>query len=199
MYWLRKNGRIACSRPSPLNGKTPQELCVMAETRKLLLLLLTQTEETSPELRAAIETALRHRARRSAPFLPLNDEQRLAWLDEVSHILCRLDLPGHFQSGQAYRVECHDIPIRQLTTRKRVIGNGQEEVLITGAELLITLRDDDRRLHAFCHSELPADPRLHAIHPLPVLVEHFTIPAAHDITKVFPATYQKHKTTLEAL
>jgi hypothetical protein len=198
-HWLRKNGTIATARRSALSGKTPAELVLMAETRKLLQLLLhSEQESVSPDLRAAIEAMLRARLRRTAPFMPLNDEQRIAWLDEVTHITCRLDLCDSFTTGSTYRVACQDSPTSHIIDRQTMHGVA-EEVLITGNELVINIADDHARIHTFCHTSLPDDPGIHARHPLATLVAHFTIPPAPDITQVYPSTYAKLKNELAAL
>lgn len=198
-HWLRKNGTIATARRSALSGKTPAELVLMAETRKLLQLLLhSEQESVSPDLRAAIEAMLRARLRRTAPFMPLNDEQRIAWLDEVTHITCRLDLGDCFTAGSTYRVACQDSPTSHIIDRQTMHGVA-EEVLITGNELVINIADNLSRIHTFCHTSLPDDPGIHAQHPLETLVAHFTIPPAPDITQVYPSTYAKLKAQLAAL
>ena len=198
-HWLRKNGTIATTRRSALTGKTPAELVLMAETRKLLQLLLhSKQENISPDLRTAIEAMLRARLRRTAPFTPLNDEQRIAWLDEVTHITCRLELGDSFTAGSTYRVLCNDCPTSHIINRQTIQG-GYEEVLISGNELVIKIDDDQKRIHTFCHASLPDEPGIHARHPLAILVAHFTVPQAPDITQVYPSTYAKLKAQLEAL
>lgn len=198
-HWLRKNGTIATARRSALTGKTPAELVLMAETRKLLQLLLhSKQESVSPDLRAAIEAILRARLRRTAPFLPLNDEQRIAWLDEVTHISCHTDLDTSFTAGSNYRVLCNDCPTSHIIDRQTMHGV-TEEVLITGNEFLINIADNHTRIHTFCHADLPETPDIHARHPLATLVAHFTIPPAPDITQVYPSTYAKLKNELAAL
>jgi hypothetical protein len=198
-HWLRKNGTIATATRSVLNGKTPAELVLMAETRKLLQLLLhSQTEHISPELRENIQMMLRVRLRRTAPFLPLNNEQRIAWLDEHTHIDCRLDLGDSFTAGSTYRVACQDLPTSHIIDRQTMHGIA-EEVLISGNELVIHISDNHSRIHTFCHTSLPDDPFVQAHHPLETLIAHFTIPAAPDITQVYPSTYAKLKAQLAAL
>jgi hypothetical protein len=198
-HWLRKNGTIATTRRSALTGKTPAELVLMAETRKLLQLLLhSKQENISPELRAAIEAMLRTRLRRTAPFRPLNDEQRIAWLDEVTHIVCRLELDDAFTTGSTYRVLCNDCPTSHIIDRQTIHG-GYEEVLITGNEMLINIADDQQRIHTFCHASLPDEAGVYARHTLTTLTTHFAVPQALDITQVYPSTYAKLKAQLEAL
>jgi len=198
-HWLRKNGTIATARRSALSGKTPAELVLMAETRKLLQLLLhSEQESVSPELRTAIEAILRARLRRTAPFMPLNEEQRIAWLDEVTHITCRTDLDDSFTAGSTYRVVCQDSPTSHIIDRQTMHGVAEEDQ-ITGNELVIHIADDHARIHTFCHTSLPDEDGIHARHPLASLIAHFTIPPAPDITQIYPATFAKLKTQLAAL
>ena len=77
--------------------------------------------------------------------------------------------------------------------------DGTEEVLITGHELLVTVRDSRKRLHAFCHTGIPTDIEIHKLHHTQYLLNHFAIPDAPDITKVYPATYAKHRAFLSSL
>jgi hypothetical protein len=202
-YWLRPNGNIATSTPSPLNGKSLHELIIMAETRRLLQLLIhSKREETSPDLITTIEALLRSRLRRTSPFLPLNEHQRIAWLDEYTHIQCRAPLAEFFAAGESYRVDCHDAPTSQIVDRQ-TLGGQPEEVLVTGRELLITVRDRKRHVHAFSHAEIPADPNIdidiHFTHHIQALIDHFLIPPTPDITRVYPSTYKKYKEALSNL
>ena len=198
-HWLRKNGTIATARRSVLTGKTTGELVLMAETRKLLQLLLhSKTECVSPDLRDNIQMLLRVRLRRTAPFLPLHEEQRIAWLDEHTHIDCHTDLGAAFTAGTSYRVHCNDCPTSHIIDRQTMHG-GTEEVLITGNELIINIIDNCSLIHAFCHATLPKTLDIYATHPLQTLIAHFTIPPAPDITQVYPSTYAKLKNELTAL
>jgi hypothetical protein len=198
-FWLTKKGLIASKPQSLLSGKTPAEAIVMSETRRLLQLLINDpTAKVSADLRIAAKGALRHRSRRTAPFLPLSPEHRLGWLDEFSHLECQVDLPGAFSTENAYRHNCHDVPTRRIIERNTMSGD-TEEVLVSGVEMLVTIHDDLRRLHAFANFEVPEDPRIHAIHDLQTLLIHFKIPKAPDITKILPATHKKLISTLQAI
>lgn len=196
-YWLRKSGNIACARHSPINNKRPEELVIMAETRKLALHLLA-SDDISPDLRSALELLMRARLRRTAPFMPLSAEQRMGWLDEVAHIACRADLPHSFTAGKSYSVSCNTSPTRQIIPRQNINGS-TEDVLITGTELLITIKDNLNRPHCFCHVTPPLDLLIHQSHPLTTLMAHFEIPPAPDITSIFPNRYRKYTEELTAL
>jgi hypothetical protein len=198
-YWLNKRGVIASKPVSLLSGKSPAEAVLLPETRCLLREVLNDPSATvSPDLHIAAKQALRHLARRTAPFLPLSPEHRLGWLWEFPRLECRRDWPGAFTRDYAYRHYCHDVATRRLILRKTPSG-ATEEVLVSGIEMLVTIHDDQKRLHAFANFPVPEDPRIHAIHDLQRLLDHFIIPSAKDITQILPAAYQQLKTTLAAL
>ena len=198
-YWLNKRGVIASKPASLLSGKTPAEAVLTPETRRLLREVLHDPSATvSPDLHTAAKQALRHLARRTAPFLLLSPEHRLGWLWEFPRLECRRDWPEAFTRDYAYRHYCHDVATRRLILRKTPSG-ATEEVLVSGVEMLVTIHDDQKRLHAFANFPVPEDPRIHAIHDLQRLLDHFIIPSAKDITQILPAAYQKLKTTLTAL
>ena len=198
-YWLNKRGVIASKPASLLSGKSPAEAVLLPETRCLLREVLNDPSATvSPDLHIAAKQALRHLARRTAPFLPLSPEHRLGWLWEFPRLECRRDWPGAFTRDFAYRHYCHDVATRRLILRKTPSG-ATEEVLMSGIEMLVTIHDEQKRLHAFANFPVPEDPRIHAIHGLQSLLDHFIIPSAKDITQILPAAYQKLKTTLAAL
>jgi hypothetical protein len=191
-YWLRADGRIATARHSPINGKMPAELILMAETRRLLQLILTDPNTSiCDDLRATITALLRSRARRTAPFMPLSAEQRLGWLDEVTEIVCKAPLEDCFTAGTTYRIQCEDVRIDHSIFRKS-LHHAKEEVLITGNELLTTITDDLGHEHGFCHVDILAEPPIVKVHPLQTLVDHFEIPPVPDITKVYPATHKRN-------
>jgi hypothetical protein len=198
-YWLNKRDEIASKPASLLSGKTPAEAVLTPETRRLLREILNDpSAKVSPDLQIAAKQALHHLARRTTPFLPLSPEHRLGWLWEFPRLECRRDWPGAFTRDYAYRHYCHDVATRRLILRKTPSG-GTEEVLVSGVEMLVTIHDDQKRLHAFANFPVPEDPRIHAIHDLQRLLDHFIIPSAKDITQILPTAYQKLKTTLAAL
>ncbi len=197
-YWLTKRGVISSKPTSALSGKTPAEAVLHPETRSLLRMILEDPKaRVSADLRAAAKEVLRLLARRRAPLSPLPPERRLGWLDEFTHLECRAEWPGIFRRDFLYPHRCHDIPTRRLLERKTVAGE-PEEVLVSGMELLVTIHDDLRRLHAFANFPVPNDPRLHAVHDFSTLLQHFKIPSARDITLVLPAAYKKLKAALSA-
>lgn len=195
-FWLRASGLVATVRNSVLNGKSPAELLLMAETRKLLAAILrSKSLKVCPKLRLAVDEAQKDRRKRATPLMPLGPTQRLGWLDEASELACARKFDG-FTQGTAYRISCRSVPTRTIE-RRATFNGGEEEVLISGTELLVTVRDDAARLHTFSMHEVPPDKRIYKRHSLLALTENFHIPPAPDITKVFPARYREYRRRLE--
>jgi len=194
-FWLEAGGTIACRDASPLHGKTPAEAVQNKETRRLLRSI--PPERCSEDLRSVVANALLDYSVRTAPLLPLPAAQRLGWLDEHSHLLCRLSMGGGFTSGSSYPIDCGEITARR-TISKTTIQGIKSEVAITGSELLVTIRDDQGRDHSFYNggNSGAADPFAHS---LEILIEHFLIPPVPDITQVLPARFRKNKKALAHL
>ena len=191
-FWLLAGGTIACRYPSSLHGMTPAEAVQSKETRRLLRSI--PPERCSEDLRSVVANALLDYAVRTAPLLPLPDAQRLGWLDEHSHLLCRLNLGAGFTPGSYYPINCGEISARRLTTKTTIQGT-KAEVAITGSELLVTIRDEQGRDHSFFNWGGP-DPFAHS---LETLIEHFQIPPVPDITQILPARFRKNKKSLANL
>lgn len=191
-FWLEAGGTIACRHESPLRGMTPAEAVQSKETRRLLRAI--SPERCSDDFQSATATALLDYAVRTAPLLPLPDAQRLGWLDEHSHLLCRLSMDSAFTRGSSYRIECGEISARRLTAKTTIQGT-KAEVAITGSELLVTIRDEQSRDHSFFSGGGP-NPFAHS---LETLIEHFHIPPVPDITQILPACFRKNKKALTNL
>lgn len=191
-FWLEAGGTIASRYPSPLHGMTPAEALQSKETRRLLRSI--PAERCSEDLRSAVANALLDYSVRTAPILPLPDAQRLGWLDEHSHLLCRLSMDSAFTRGSSYPINCGEISARRLTTKTTIQGT-KAEVAITGSELLVTIRDEQGRDHSFFNWGGP-DPFAHS---LETLIEHFHIPPVPDITQILPARFRKNKKALANL
>ena len=191
-FWLLAGGTIASRYPSPLHGMTPAEALQSKETRRLLRSI--PAERCSEDLRSAVANALLDYSVRTAPLLPLPESQCLGWLDEHSHLLCRLSMDSAFTRGSSYPINCGEISARRLTTKTTIQGT-KAEVAITGSELLVTIRDEQGRDHSFFNWGGP-DPFAHS---LEILIEHFQIPPVPDITQILPARFRKNKKSLANL
>jgi hypothetical protein len=194
-FWLLAGGTIASRYPSPLHGMTPAEALQSKETRRLLRSI--PAERCSEDLRSAVANALLDYSVRTAPLLPLPESQCLGWLDEHSHLLCRLSMDSAFTRGSSYPINCGEISARRLTTKTTIQGT-KAEVAITGSELLVTIRDEQGRDHSFYNggNSGAADPFAHS---LETLIEHFQIPLVPDITQILPARFRKNKKSLANL
>jgi len=78
-----------------------------------------------------------------------------------------------------------------------------EEVLVTGQELLLRIKDDAGEWHAFTQYNLGAEqenerPEKH-FHLLSELVECFHIPAVPDVAQCHPAEFAEYQRRLRAL
>ena len=191
-FWLLAGGTIASRYPSPLHGMTPAEALQSKETRRLLRSI--PAERCSEDLRSVVANALLDYSVRTAPLLPLPESQCLGWLDEHSHLLCRLSMDSAFTRGSSYPINCGEISARRLTTKTTIQGT-KAEVAITGSELLVTIRDEQGRDHSFFNWGGP-DPFAHS---LETLIEHFQIPPVPDITQILPARFRKNKKALANL
>ena len=197
-FWLRASGAIATGRQSVLSGKTPDELLVMAETRHLLQTIMrSKSLRLCPKMRAAVAVAAKSRHRLAAPLMPLGAAQRIGWLDEATELVSSLTLEDCFTPAVAYRIACRTVPTKSIEKRKAMFRGGEEEVLVTGTDLLITIRDDERRQHAFSLHSVPTDKRIFRSHHLLTLTQHFHIPPAPDIATLYPARYRKFRARLE--
>jgi hypothetical protein len=191
-FWLEAGGTIASRYPSPLHGMTPAEALQSKETRRLLRSI--PAERCSEDLRSVVANALLDYSVRTAPLLPLPESQCLGWLDEHSHLLCRLSMDSAFTRGSSYPINCGEISARRLTTKTTIQGT-KAEVAITGSELLVTIRDEQGRDHSFFNWGGP-DPFAHS---LEILIKHFHIPPVPDITQILPARFRKNKKALANL
>ncbi len=191
-FWLEAGETIASRYPSPLHGMTPAKAVQNKETRRLLRAI--QSERSSEDLRSVVANALLDYSVRTAPLLPLPAAQRLGWLDEHSHLFCRLSMDSAFTRGSSYPINCGEISARRLTTKTTIQGT-KAEVAITGSELLVTIRDEQGRDHSFFNWGGP-DPFAHS---LEILIEHFHIPPVPDITQVLPSRFRKNKKALANL
>ena len=194
-FWLGAGGTIACRYQSSLHGMTPAEAVQNKETRRLLRSI--PPERCSEDLRSVVANALLDYAVRTAPLLPLPEAQCLGWLDEHSHLLCRLSLEGAFTPGSSYPIDYSEITARR-TISKTTIQGTKAEVAITGSDLLVTIRDDQGRDHSFYNggNSGAADPFAHS---LEILIEHFHIPPVNDITQILPSRFRKNKKSLANL
>lgn len=192
-----------------LQGRTPLQLVIQKAERDLLLGVVEQDGwRVEPALAEAVRQAVAGYHRQRAPLAPLNDIQRLGYLDEESHLHCRRDLalPGRgaaFAAGQRYPLASRTVEVRRRVTRFNGLTGEDEELELTGQQLALTVTGPggpvcfmDATLREPGHT-LPdgvtVDATLHE------LVRHFTIPEVPDIATLQPAAYERHRATLRQL
>ena len=190
-----------------LKSQFPAALVVQKETRCALVRAVTGGIWTvAPSLIAIVDKALMEYAAVRAPFFPLNDVQRLGFLDEEDTIVCKKDFRsekhGEFFAGKSYQLTCATRTLLQFEERMNLEGE-KDRVMISGCEMVITITDGNQNRFEFLpdpKAEISDDRngrgRLagHAPssngHDLAALVDHFIIPKVPDIAELFPDKYQ---------
>ena len=138
------SGRIpkdAVKALDAIQGKTPMALVVAKETRvQLLRAVRSECWRVDPALVAAVENAVRQYNANRAPFYPLNDVQRLGFLDEEDSILCKKSGSG-FVAGRRYPISCSTEHVSREHKRPNIQGE-METVTLSGQEMAIVITDD---------------------------------------------------------
>ena len=189
-----------------LKGQFPAALVVQKETRCALTRSVTGGIWTvDPALIAVVDKALMEYAAIRAPFFPLNDVQRLGFLDEEDLIVCkknfRSEAHGEFFAGKSYQLTCATRTLVQFEERMNLTGE-MDRVMISGCEMVITVSDRNNNRFEFLpnpKAEIADDrgsrgrlgghsPSSNG-HDLAALIEHFEIPKVPDIAELFPDKY----------
>jgi len=186
-------------------GQHPTALVVQRASRKALQLAVRgNVWRVHPDVGPAVETALREYNAVRAPLRPLNPVQRLGHLDEEDEIRCDRAPGLGFTTGKSYPLESETIEGRKVEKRAHWRRkDDQEEVLISGQELLLRIKDDHGKWHAFTQyslgeeqeKERPED----TFHLLSELVECFHIPEVPDVAAVHPVEFALYRARLVAL
>jgi hypothetical protein len=189
-----------------IDGQHPAGLVVQRNSRKALV-LATQggVWRVHPDVTAAVDAAMKNYNAVRAPLRPLNAVQRLGHLDEEDDIRCDHPPGLGFTVGRSYALESETFQGRKVERRPHHSGekDRKEEVLVTGQELLLRIRDDAGEWHAFTQYDLGRDqqaerPEQH-FHLLAELVECFHIPDVPDIAQVHPEEFEEYQRRLRAL
>jgi predicted RNA methylase len=196
-----------------INGQSPMALVVQKSTRLALTRAVRgKVWRVQPELMQAVEKALRDYDSIRAPFYPLNEVQRLGYLDEEDFIECKVNFSfGEedakpevcFVKGERYALTSRTVPVERHTTRANLTGE-LEEIEITGQELSLEITDCFGFKHAFTHDPENSDMKeagavVSSVHGLEKLLEHFVIPPVPDIASTRPEDYQRHIAQLGAI
>lgn len=142
-----------------------------------------------------------------APFVRLNEVQRLGHLDEEDTIVCKATGPG-FTEGKRYKLTTETFDGRKVESRPRPNRGPDEteEVLVTGMELAILIGpDDNMETHCFTQFERgdksagDCRPAASHHHLLSELVAYFVIPDVPDAPTLNPLKYKANLARLRVL
>ncbi len=120
-----------------------------------------------------------------------------------------------FSAGQRYALRTATVAVVRLSTRRNLQGE-EEEILLTGKELVIYIKGDGRWKRgdtggassfelAFMHEPALAPALVleqtapYPVLPLPALVDHFTIPDVPDVAAANPEKYQQNLQQLDEI
>lgn len=180
-----------------LQGQVPLSLVVQKATRCALVRAVHSAHwRVEPRLIEAVERAVRDYESVRAPFNPLNEVQRLGYLDEYDNLTCKVSFAA-FRAGKAYNISSRTVPIQRVEKRINLLGK-PEDVQIQGNELLIEIKGDDGRKHSFTfdtNNENVPSPSS----DLQSLIAHFEIPEVPDIASLFPDRYHSLLSDLDLL
>ena len=180
-----------------LRQQFPSSLVVQKETRSALLRAVHGTLwKVDPALIQIVDQAVLEYDAIRAPFFPLNEVQRLGFLDEEDSIVCKKDFQG-FTAGQRYPIACATRTLVQYEDRRN-LADEIDRVQISGCEMVVTITDSQgNRFEFLPHptSKIVDKGRLNPVDPsngqdLAALIEHFEIPKVPDIAEIYPEKYQ---------
>lgn len=190
-----------------IHGQHPAALVVQRISRKALLLAAKGAIwRVHPDVVEAVADAIRSYNAVRAPLRPLNTVQRLGHLDEEDEIRCERPLGIGFSAGRTYPLESETLHGRKIERRPhhRFAGKGKtEQVLVSGQELLLRIKDDAGKWHAFTQYNLGKAQQMERpeehFHLLAELVECFHIPEVPDVAQVHPEKFATYQARLRAL
>ena len=217
------SGRIPkaeLSRLFALNGKRPMQLVIQKAHRKELERAAFGDNgdgntpwKVAPAVQQAVRLAIKEYDAVRAPLRPLNDIQRLGYLDEQDEIKCQRDLigaGGTFIAGNRYRIRTLTISVSRSGTKMNNSGE-LDDVEWTGSELCIYLKDEHGVERTFMEARLrnedvtlslpdnggpdavsDEEGQVKIDNTLQQLIEHFIIPEVPDVATLNPEIYQRN-------
>jgi len=169
--------------------------------------------KVDPELIKAVDHAVDEYHRSRVPFTKPTLAMRVAWAEEEDQ-LTAVDDWFNFRAGESYRLSSKTFEGRKIEVREHP-DFGEEEVLVSGHELLICIHDAEGKVHGFTQYsldkeaiDLEDDPEdetsrmlktVHHFHSLKDLMAHFKMPEVQDIAEACPELYQHYRQKLKAL
>lgn len=192
----RKVDSTQVSRLNAIAGQRPMAMVVQKATRTALLSVVrSDIWKVEPSLLAKVEESIAEYNSVRAPFYPLNDVQRLGYLDEEDSISCRTPLGTGFIPGKIYPIATSTRKVTRKGSKLSLLGERQE-LELTGMELFITITDGSGAAHEFTHLCEVKD-EYH--HDLECLIQHFVIPQVPDIAALKPDQFERNLQRLEEL
>jgi hypothetical protein len=192
---------------------------VLTKTDRLALLHTVRDAgwKVDPALIKSVDSAVTEYHRSRIPFIKPTLAMRVAWAEEEDS-LTAADNWGEFKAGESYRLTSETFEGRKIEARPHP-EYGEEEVMISGQELMICINDSKGHLHGFTQYALDRDSihanydsdsddetlqspmlmRIHQFHSLRDLMVHFNMPDVPDIAEVSPDLYQHYIKKLKAL
>ncbi|MEI6655061.1 MAG: hypothetical protein WCP45_09860 [Verrucomicrobiota bacterium] len=196
-----------------MSGESPAGLVVQQASRAALKhAMVSGSWRVQPELIAAVDAAIAAYESVRAPFYTPNEVQSLGWLDEESLITChKPGIPG-FVPGQAYPLRTW-IEDTAWHDKKTNLAGHEEDLALSGRELVVEVTDSDDQPHRFhvrrsdadadASNSPPASRRSHSPseshHHIQSLIDHFQIPIPRDVAHTNPAAYQANLARLDSL
>lgn len=212
----RKISRELVKSLSNLRGKRPVELVLTRSERNALIWTIHEAGwKVDPSLIKAVENAVAEYHRSRVPFNKPTLAMRVAWAEEEDQLTAKDDWHS-FRAGESYRLSSETFEGRKIEFRDSP-EYGEEEVLVSGQELMICLYDKENRKHGFTQYALdrstiqaeyhnnPNDETcrilstVNQFHSIRDLMEHFEMPDVPDIAEVCPDLYEHYKRKLKTL
>lgn len=197
-----------------LRNRRPVEL-VLTKSERLALLHTVKDAgwKVDPNLILAVEQAVADYHRCRVPFNKPTLAMRVAWAEEEDKLTAANDWHS-FRAGESYALSSDTFTGRKLEFREHP-EFGEEEVLVSGRELMICLTDQRGIRHGF--TQYPIDRqtikedydkddetirtlmRVQHFHSLRDLMQNFHMPDVPDIREVSPDLYNHYRQKLRAL
>jgi hypothetical protein len=188
-----------------LEGQTPMALVVQRNTREALQAAVnSDVWLVDPKLPPLVEESIRLYHASRAPFYPLSEVQRIGYVDEGETLKCRKNLGNSFtgytafEAGKSYKIASETVKIGRHKTQTNIDGE-EEDILVTGQDLVITVTDESGTRHRFMQfPEMELDIRTDGreIRPsepannLSALIESFEIPEVQDVATIRHEEYR---------
>ena len=199
-----------------LNGKHPMQLVIQKSHRVALEeAVFGKTWRVAPAVQSAVRQAMMEYHLVRAPLRPLDNIQRLGWLDEQDTIRCTRDL-GPFRAGSHYSISTRTVSVRRSGQKLNLAGLN-EDVIWSGSELAIYLKAGNKE-YLFMEGRLRCEEvsiypdedtdleagdsisgREAVNYSLQELAAHFDIPDVPDVATVNAEGYARNLQLLDQL